>query len=573
MTPSFSAKSDSEMAKSLHVALIVTSDDGIVIGWGNEAVRLFGRSAVDAVGRKLSDIVGVPKRAAQDFDVFDQVRNEIEQSCQIELARSDGSVFLADVSATPIPGNDSSNMRLVLSVYDAGAVDAVHGEFRQTWDRYRSLVETLPAAIYIHFEDPKFSNTNYISPQIEKISGYPRERWQSDQNFHRRIVHPDDLQRVTDVFETHRISMESISIEYRYIRPDGTTVWVRNDAVFRLSDEPYWQGIIVDITPQKRAEETLRRSEDEFRRSFVDAAIPMAVAKPDGTLVRVNEPFCTMMGYSESELIGTDLSLLTHPDDRGDSVRQRRNITDGEVLSAKFERRYLRGDGTVAWGIINASSTRAFDDQSIYVLGQIQDVTEQKLAEEALAKSETRFRRLVEKSTDIVSILDRDGVVLYQSPSAEAIVGYTSDDVVGTHFLSSVHPSDVDSVNSALEELACDPSKTVEVEFRSRDRSGNWRWIESTARNLLDDPSVAGIVLNSRDNTDRHRTNDTLAMQNETLRLLVEGRELPEILQTICQTIDQQIKRGSATVLFAQPEDDEKSPTTSPRLGGLTRVP
>ncbi len=571
MTTSFYANSGPEMAATLHVALIVMSSDGIVISWDDVAARLFGRSASDAIGRKLSEIIGLPEQAAQDLDVFDQIHHEIDQPRRIRLARGDGSVFLADVSSTPIPGKDSSSPGLVLSVHDAGALNAVEGELRRTRDRYRSLVETLPAAIYTHIMEPNFSGTNYISPQIEQISGYAPERWQSDQRFHRRIIHPDDLQRVTEIFETHRISMEPISVEYRYVRPDGTTVWVRNDAVFRASDEPHWQGIIVDITPQKRAEETLRRSEDEFRRSFVDAAIPMAVARSDGFLVRVNVPFCTMMGYLESELIGTDISLLTHPDDRDDSARQRRNVIESDVHSAKYSRRYLRRDGSVAWGIVNLSSTRSLGDQSVYVLGQIQDVTEQKLAEEALAKSETRFRRLVEKSNDVVSILDTDGIILYQSPSAEAIVGYTYDEVVGTSILYFVHPADIDRVKQALEELEHDPSKTIRIEFRIRDRSGNLRWVESTARNLLDDPSVGGVVLNSRGVTDRHRTNDSLAMQNEALRLLIDGQPLPEILQTICYAIDRQIERGSAAILIEHPDNGEKTLAVSPGLDGLTQ--
>ena len=109
MTTSFYANSGPEMAATLHVALIVMSSDGIVISWDDVAARLFGRSASDAIGRKLSEIIGLPEQAAQDLDLFDQIHHEIDQPRRIRLARGDGSVFLADVSSTPIPGKDSSS--------------------------------------------------------------------------------------------------------------------------------------------------------------------------------------------------------------------------------------------------------------------------------------------------------------------------------------------------------------------------------------------------------------------------------------------------------------------------------
>ncbi len=676
--------------------MIVTDSSGTAVCWNEAAVRLFGWTADDAIGRDIRDLITTAPEDAAIPRWLDAQHLRGDCPTYANLTRKDGSTFLGHVSVIPIHNPDHVVTEFVFSVFDAAVVFAVETELQQTRDRYRALVETLPAATYTLTLDTDLRSSTSMSPQITQITGYPAEWWQADQDFGISITHPDDRHRIRDVFLAHRVTMKPISVEYRYVRPDGSHVWVRNDAVFHNGHRRYWQGFIVDITEQKRAEEALRHSEQEFRSAFVDAAIPMAIAEPSGAIVRVNQPFCSMMGYDENELLGTDISLLTHPDDRSDSTTQRRNVIDGVVRSSRYPRRYLRRDGSIVWGLVNLSATRVFGDQNVYVLGQIQDVTEQfraeeelrrlteryqrlidnandvivvcdtlgrftfvnkkfvelcgysldealtramadithpedratvrdmirrrldgdpqdrnvtlrvitrakttlymevnasvirenglnvgiqaflrdvtdrSLAEEGMRRSESRFRRLVEKSTDIVTILDSSGRTMYQSPSSEAILGFAPDEMVGAPHTSVVHPSDTSCVATALQTLSATPAGSIELEYRIRDRSGRVRWIESTARNLLDDPSVAGIVMNSRDATERHRVNQALELQNNFLRLLVDGRPLVEILDAVGAGVEMQIEGAVASVLLADPVDHEPVAHASSRTGQLS---
>ena len=116
-----------------------------------------------------------------------------------------------------------------------------------------------------------------------------------------------------------------------------------------------------------------------------------------------------------------------------------------------------------------------------------------------------RFRSLVHNATDLITVLDEHAVALYQSPSSERVLGYSPDEVVGTNLAALLHPSDKSRAISELAAAYERPGETVDVRFVVRHHDGRWITLEGTATNLLDDHSVRGFVLNSRDVTERER--------------------------------------------------------------------
>jgi len=143
--------------------------------------------------------------------------------------------------------------------------------------------------------------------------------------------------------------------------------------------------------------------------------------------------------------------------------------------------------------------------------------TERGRAMEALERREEHYRSLIENSLDLISILNVDGTIRYASPSHERILGYTLDELVGQNAFTLVHPEDVPSVRAAL--LKADGS--VMHEFRCRHKDGTWRVIESFARNLSHLPGVSGLVVNSRDISERRRLEEEL---HHSQRLDAVGR-------------------------------------------------
>ncbi|MBI4514634.1 MAG: PAS domain S-box protein [Deltaproteobacteria bacterium] len=123
--------------------------------------------------------------------------------------------------------------------------------------------------------------------------------------------------------------------------------------------------------------------------------------------------------------------------------------------------------------------------------------------EAALRASEQRFRSLIENASDLVSIVDAGGIVRYLSPSHERVLGYAPEEFVGTDVFELVHPDDLGPVLAHFQSALTGADNAVPLAVRFRHRDGSWRVLEGTARNLLHDPAVAGVVVNTRDITER----------------------------------------------------------------------
>lgn len=140
-----------------------------------------------------------------------------------------------------------------------------------------------------------------------------------------------------------------------------------------------------------------------------------------------------------------------------------------------------------------------------------------KQAQEATKQSETRFRSLIENSSDEIAILDASGTLLYESPSSNPTLGYPSVQFIGKNLFQLIHPDDGERIQNTLAELVRNPDLHPREQFRLLHRDGTWRWIEVVATNLLAEPSVQGIVLNYHDVTERVQTEKQIQQQLKRL--------------------------------------------------------
>jgi PAS domain S-box-containing protein len=147
--------------------------------------------------------------------------------------------------------------------------------------------------------------------------------------------------------------------------------------------------------------------------------------------------------------------------------------------------------------------------------------------ETELVRREKYFRTLTENALDILTILDREGVFLYNSPSLKTVLGYEPKDLVGTSVFALVHPEDLEHVRQAFEEGVRHSERTVRLEFRYRQQDGSWRYLEAVGRSHLQDPEIAGVVINSRDATERKRAEASLRESEQQYRLIFDGNPIP----------------------------------------------
>ncbi|MEF8915644.1 PAS domain S-box protein, partial [Natronomonas sp.] len=135
------------------------------------------------------------------------------------------------------------------------------------------------------------------------------------------------------------------------------------------------------------------------------------------------------------------------------------------------------------------------------------------------------YRKLVEESSDIATIIDPDGTITYVSPSVEHTLGYEPEELLDETGFGYQHPDDREAVAEAIEDLQTTPDDTQVIETRFRRADGSWCWIEATLQNRIDDPDIGGILVNSRDISERKRQKQRyqeLAGEYETLLETVE---------------------------------------------------
>ena len=173
-------------------------------------------------------------------------------------------------------------------------------------------------------------------------------------------------------------------------------------------------------------------------------------------------------------------------------------------------------------------------------------ITEMRLkeAQDELASREAHFRTLTEQSSDIVAVLGADGIVQYQSHSIERFLAYSAEEVIGTGACELIHPDDVERIRRQFDSALETPGASVFMEFRIGHKGGEWRHMESVGRNLLFDPAVRGIVVNSRDVTGRKIAEQELEKYRRRLEDLVQDRtsELAETNVRLREEIGERVQ-------------------------------
>jgi len=277
---------------------------------------------------------------------------------------------------------------------------------------------------------------------------------------------------------------------------------------------------------RQQAQDALRAGEPQFQAIFDAAAISMGIGDVDGRILDINRAFQTMLGYSADEMRQMNVRQLTHPDDAASVWELYQELIEGKRDSFRTEKRYFRKDGGTIWCHLTVSLIRNAEGFPQFQIAMLENITERKRAEERLQQSEGRFGSLIRNALDIITILDADGTIRYESPAVERIFGYQPEELVGSNAFDLVHPDELPSTYAAFLEALADPTLTPIFEFRFRHKDGSWRWLEATGTNLLADPAVGGFVVNSHDVTGRKAVDDALRQREASL---AEAQQLAHI--------------------------------------------
>jgi len=498
---------------------IVITDAAGKIQYVNPAfTSMTGYSAAEALGQNPRILKSGTQASGYYQELWRTILEGRVWRGELINRRKDGSLYIEEMTITPV-----RDPRGATASFIAIKQDVTERRAAEEAQRFlASIVESTDDAVIGRTLDGIIMTWNRAA---EQLSGYRAEEVIGKPVT--MLMAPEYRERAASVSEGLKRGESYHQYESVAIRKSGEPVDVsisvspmRNAA----GEVTAAASMVRDITDRKRAERALRDSEERFRAAFEHAPFGMCLSTPESRLLRVNTTLCQMLGYSEAELIARGWMEITHPDDRGLSREALERLARDQPPFVEFEKRYIRGDGNTMWARVKISAVKEGGTASWYFITHIEDITERRRAEEALRRSEEKYRRLVANLPDVTWTSNLHAQTIYISPNVESVVGYTPEEMSARGeelWFGSIHPADTARVMEALRALFTE-NRPFDVEYRVRRKDGRWIWVHDRAMRTFEQEGVLFTDGVFSDVTARHRAEEALAESEKRYRLLFE---------------------------------------------------
>jgi PAS domain S-box-containing protein len=401
---------------------------------------------------------------------------------------------------------------------------------RESEEKYRAILESIEEGYY---EVDLRGNITFCNDYLCKVLGYPREELLGTNN--RRYMGQVSAKHVFETFnQVFLTGATSKSLHWELIRKDGSTrtVEISVSLVRNSKNEPVgFRGILRDVTEKKLADAALRESEEKYR-ELVDNA-PAGIYEVDfiqRKFVTVNDVMCEYTGYTKEELLGnmSPFDVLTD-ESKALFMERMTKIFAGEKVPQTVEYTIKTKDGRIIWIILNHKLIydKGFPKGARAV---VHNITERKLAEEALRKSEEKHRFLVDNANDAIFIA-QDGLIKFPNPKTLEILGYSEEELAALTYEQLLHSGDL-ALAQEIDQNRRDGKETRGTyTLRVRTRAGEELWAQISSVPIMweDRPATLNFA---RDITTQKKAEEELRHSVDKLRKIT-GATIQAMAQTV----------------------------------------
>lgn len=365
------------LVESNIVGIMVSDARGAILEANEAFLSLIGRDRRDLEAGRLNwrELTPPHLLGRDDAAIADALLQGACRPFEKEYLHADGSSVPVQIAFTPLPGWGERFVCVVLDLTERRRSEAA---LRKSEARYRAVFEQAAVGVEWLSLDGRIIDAN---GRLCAMLGYERDELVGRAS--RDLTHPDDrgeLDRLLARLLTGEI--DSYAIDKRYLRKDGTPVWIRVTSSLAGNDAGLHRiSIVEDVTERKRAERSLGEREAQLSAIFEQATVGLAQTDLDGRFVLVNDRYCELVGRPRAELLGLGIQDVTHPDDLPRNMEMLAASLEAGTPFA-IEKRYVRPDGRIVWVHNNVTIVRGGDGEPRGIVAVSLDVSERRAADE-----------------------------------------------------------------------------------------------------------------------------------------------------------------------------------------------
>jgi PAS domain S-box-containing protein len=351
-------------------AWIATLDEGRCLDINSSFKQFYGIPEMTVAGQKCSEL-GL-WNSQKDHDYYFQTLRQTGQLVNFEttfrVSTGEFRTVLVSSKVNQINGQDC----IIGVLNDISDRKQTELELRNVNQTLKTFLDHVPASIILFDADGRYLRVN---PSLTRLVGLPAAEIVG-KNFADFVSEEKNTlfkQRIQLLQETN----SPIVVEDEFELEGKTKYFQSTLFPTNTQQQPqrFW-SITNDITEQKKAQLTLKESEERFRRSFDNAPIGMALVDLNGRLLQVNQAICSFLGYGESELLALTVPEFSHPDDMDQDQHLFDQVLASKLDTYQLEKRYIHKQGHVVYGLLSVSLLRNVEGKPLYFICQVQDISE-----------------------------------------------------------------------------------------------------------------------------------------------------------------------------------------------------
>lgn len=490
--------------------------------WNKAAERVYGLKAEQVIGKNLRDFIDISYQNADREDIRQAILGEGEWRGEMHFTRpTDGVNVTLWISFKGLTNDKGALIGYIIGGSDISDLKVAEKKLIESENRFKYLASSAPVMIWMSDAayDIVYLNAcfaDFIGKNIQRLH---RQTWRS-------FIHPDDEKLLFKNLNESLSAKKPVKVVYRMLNKTGSYHWVLDTVSPRFLEDGVFVGFIgciVDINEQKAVEEQLR-----YQVTLLENVSDIIViADLDFCIQSVNKVAEEFYGLGNKKYKGqpfAEMITLNYSSDQKKRLAEFYNtgLWKGEVS-------YVNERGEIKYLLNTLSYVNDNNGEKIGIMMVGRDITDRKLAEEKLRKSEEFYRTLISDSVNGMILVDEAGIISFAASSIKNVLGYNPEEVSGKSAFDFIHEEDKILTYELFKAGLVDP-KVEFVSIRLIKKNGQLLWCMARGHNLLNHPLIGKVVIHFHDDTLRKKANDALEESEQRFRTLIANLQVGVLL-------------------------------------------